>query len=207
MTDNRQFAPAIERNRAPILQCLRDHLPKNGTVLELASGTGEHATYFCEHLPMLTWQPTNFDQTHLQSTEAWQQFANLPNFKPVLELDATSDIWPVETPDYPYGSIDAIFNANMIHISPWSVTSGLFKGASRVLSAGGKLILYGPYRLNGEQTSSSNVEFEKWLKAQSLEFGVRDLADVQKEAARHGLDHRKSIAMPANNFIQIFEKV
>lgn len=206
MTDNRQFAPATERNRAPILDCLREYLPDRGTVLEIASGTGEHAAYFCEHLTNITWQPTNFDSDHLQSTAAWQQFANLQNFKPVLELDATADSWPVETADYQSLPIDVIFNANMIHISPWSVTRGLFKGASRVLPTGGKLILYGPYKLNGEQTSPSNAEFEKWLKAQNAAFGVRDLADVIAEGALHGITHLKSVTMPANNFIQVFQK-
>ncbi len=206
MTDLRQFAAATSRNREPILTVLRPLLPKEGTVLEIASGTGEHAAYFTSELPHLTWQPSNFEETHLSSTEAWRLHTGLNNFKPVIKLDASSDLWPVEAPDYEHAPIRAIYNANMIHISPWFVTEGLFKGAGRILPKGAKVFLYGPYKINGLHTAQSNHEFEGWLKAQDDRFGVRDIAEVAEEALKNGIRHLQSIPMPANNFIQVFEK-
>ncbi len=206
MTDDRIFAPATARNRDPILEQLKILLPEKAAVLEIASGTGEHGAYFSEHLPNIIWQPTNYDQQHLKSTAAWQRHTARTNYLPVLELDATSEVWPMETSQNAL-NFNAIFNANMIHISPWQVTEGLFKGAARVLPASGMLILYGPYKVDGKHTSQSNVEFEEWLKAQDSSFGVRDIDDVTQEAKKNGLMHRKSISMPANNFIQLFEKI
>jgi SAM-dependent methyltransferase len=205
VTDDRQYAPATARNRDPILAQLKTLLPAKGSVLEIASGTGEHGAYFSAHLPNIIWQPTNYDQEHLASTAAWQQHMARANFLPVLELDATSDLWPIEN-EQKTVNFDAIFNANMIHISPWQVTQGIMKGAARVLPKSGLLILYGPYKIDGAQTSQSNIEFEKWLKAQDSSFGVRDIELVIQEAEKNGLAHRNSIPMPANNFIQVFEK-
>lgn len=206
MTDLRQFAAATSRNREPILNTLRSLLPNDGTVLEIASGTGEHAAYFTSELPHLTWQPSNFEEAHLTSTEAWRSHTGLSNFKSVVKLDASSDHWPVEAPDYAHAPIRAIYNANMIHISPWFVTEGLFRGAGRILPAGAKVFLYGPYKINGQHTAQSNHEFETWLKAKDESFAVRDIADVSQEALKNGLKHLQSIPMPSNNFIQVFEK-
>jgi len=206
VTDLRQYAPAVSRNREPILDALRPLLPKNGTVLEIASGTGEHAAYFTSELPHLTWQPSNFEDEHLTSTEAWRLHTGLSNFRPAVKLDASSDHWPVEAPDYEHTPIRAIYNANMIHISPWFVTEGLFRGAGRILPFGAKIILYGPYKIDGRHTAQSNTEFDTWLKAKDERFAVRDIADVSQEALKNGLMHLQSIPMPANNFIQVFEK-
>ncbi len=206
MTDLRQFAPAASRNREPILKALLPLLPNDGTVLEIASGTGEHAAYFTGALPHITWQPSNFEEEHLTSTEAWRRHTGLSNFMPVVKLDASTNYWPVETPDYKHTPIRAIYNANMIHISPWFVTEGLFRGAGRILPAGAKVFLYGPYKINGRHTAQSNHEFEDWLKAKDERFAVRDIADVSQEALKNGLTHQQSIPMPANNFIQVFEK-
>nr|WP_240969509.1 DUF938 domain-containing protein [Sneathiella limimaris] len=206
VSDNRQFAPAAERNRDPILSVLKDLLEGSETVLEIASGTGEHAVHFASAFPDVTWQPTNFDDEHFTSAEAWREHAGLANIKPTLRLDACANPWPVEAPDYEHRDISAIFNANMIHISPWEVTLGLFNGASRILSPGNLMILYGPYKVDGEHTADSNKKFEDWLKGLNPGFGIRDIGEVSEVAKKEGLHHRQSIAMPANNFIQVFQK-
>ncbi|WP_025897732.1 DUF938 domain-containing protein [Sneathiella glossodoripedis] len=206
MNDDRQFAPAVARNQGPILQQLTKLLHSGDRVMEIASGTGEHGVYFSQHLPEIIWQPTNLEPDHLRSASAWQKHAGLENLLPVLGLDATSTHWPVEEADYQYGPFSAIFNANMIHISPWFVTEGLMHGAGRVLQSGGRLILYGPYKIDGKHTAPSNIEFDNWLKEKDERFGVRDLADISAVAENNGLVHKQSIPMPANNFIQLFEK-
>jgi len=204
--DKRMYAPAAERNKDAIYACLKERLPKSGSLLEIASGTGEHAAHLCPLFPNIDWQATNFDEEHLTSAISWQEHCQLENFLPVLSLDACSDIWPVEKNEYTHAPFDALFNANMIHISPWAVCEGLFAGANRVLKTGGKLYLYGPFKLNGEHTSESNVKFEQWLKDKDPSFGVRDLADVIKVASANSLSHEESCGMPANNFIQVFVK-
>jgi len=204
--DNRIYAPAAARNRDAIYDCLKNRLPTTGSVLEIASGSGEHAAHLCPLFPEIMWQATNFEPQHLKSSIAWQEHCNLTNFPPVLELDACASTWPVDAPDYPHAPFDAIFNANMIHISPWSVCEGLFKGAARVLKPGGTIYLYGPFKIDGEHTALSNVKFEQWLKDMDLSFGVRDLEDVKDVAALNDFSHLESCTMPANNFIQVFRK-
>ncbi|MEH6404874.1 MAG: DUF938 domain-containing protein [Sneathiella sp.] len=203
--DKRIFAPSTARNRDAIYGVLKEKLPSNGTVLELASGSGEHGAFFAPLFPSLQWQPSNFDEEHLRSARAWQEFTGASNFLPVVKLDATSNLWPVED-RYSHGPITAVFNANMIHISPWQVCQGLLAGAGRILRPGGKVFLYGPFKVKGEHTSQSNEQFEKWLTNQSSEFGVRDIERVTEEAALNDLTHLESCPMPSNNFIQIFEK-
>lgn len=204
--DGRQFAPATARNREAILEILKDELPSKGTLLEIASGTGEHGHYFTPHFPNLTWQPTDYLSENLSSISAWQAYETRGNFLPPKVLDATSTIWPVEDTDYPHKNITAIFNANMIHIAPWQVCVGLFEGAGRVLETGGLLFLYGPYKINGAHTAPSNADFDAWLKNRDPDFGVRDLEAVSDLGQANGLSHSKSLPMPANNFIQIFKK-
>ncbi|MFT6559762.1 DUF938 domain-containing protein [Sneathiella sp.] len=204
--DKRRFAPATERNRTAILEQLRTHLPNKGTVLEIASGTGEHSHFFAPHFPELLWQPSDYDPENLQSIEAWQAFQSHDNLLSPLHLDAAASEWTVEKADYPFGPIHTIFNANMIHISPWIVAKGLMKGAGRVLSSGGQLLLYGPFKIKGQHTAPSNADFETWLIEKNREFGVRDIADVAQEALENGLVHANSLPMPANNFLQIFIK-
>ncbi|TNE37350.1 MAG: DUF938 domain-containing protein [Alphaproteobacteria bacterium] len=206
MADRRQFAPATERNRAPILSLLKKWLPTSGTVLEVASGSGEHAVYFAPHFPDLYWQPSNFDPAQIDSVIDW--IAERPSenlLSPVL-LDATSAIWAVEEEDYDGSPVTAVFNANMIHISPWEVCEGLMAGAGRILPSGGPLILYGPYRQNSAHTAKSNEEFDLWLKSRNPAWGVRDQEQVIAEAEGNGLTHLEAVPMPANNFIQIFRK-
>ncbi|MBL4739793.1 MAG: DUF938 domain-containing protein [Sneathiella sp.] len=203
--DRRIFALATARNRDAIYRILKEELPKSGTVLELASGSGEHGAFFAPLFPSLQWQPSNLDEEQLGSTRAWQKFVGADNFLDALKLDATANPWPVEQ-DYAHEPITAVFNANMIHISPWRVCQGLMAGAGRVLKSGGRLFLYGPFKVGGFHTSESNVQFETWLTNQSPEFGVRDVEKVKAEAALNGLIHIESCPMPANNFIQIFEK-
>ncbi|MBE7635491.1 DUF938 domain-containing protein [Sneathiella sp. P13V-1] len=204
--DNRIYSPSTARNRSFIAEALLPRLPKGGSVLEIASGSGEHATHFTPIRPDVTWQPSNLEEDQILSTESWRAHVGTENFLPVLKLDVTGEVWPTEAPDYSHGPFDAIFNANMIHIAPWVVTEGLFKGANRVLKKGGFAYLYGPYKVGGKHTSESNIAFEEWLKAKDSSFGVRDIEKVAAEAEKNGLLLKESLPMPANNFFQIFEK-
>ncbi|PKN58737.1 MAG: SAM-dependent methyltransferase [Deltaproteobacteria bacterium HGW-Deltaproteobacteria-14] len=198
-SDPRRFAPATDRNKEPILSVLREVLPEMGLVLEIAAGTGQHAAFFAPHFPGLRWQPTDRDADSLASIAAWRDTAAAPNLLPPLRLDAAADAWPV-------GRADAIFNANMIHISPWAACLGLLRGAGRTLEAGGPLVLYGPYMLDGEHTAPSNAAFDASLRGRDPAWGVRDLADVRAAAEGAGLAFVRRIAMPANNQIVVFER-
>ncbi len=205
-TDQRIFAPATARNREAIHDCLKNRLPEAGTILEIASGSGEHGHYLTPFFPALKWQPTNLLQEQLESVEAWREHESRPNFLPALQLDATAPRWPVEEGSYSHTPINAIFNANMIHIAPWFVCEGLMQGAGRVLGENGLLFLYGPFKENGHHTAPSNEKFEIWLTDQNQDFGIRDIEAVSEEAAKSGLTLIESCPMPANNFIQIFQK-
>jgi hypothetical protein len=197
MTDRRIYRPHVARNRDPILEVLRRVLPANGLVLEIASGSGEHAVYFASKLPALTWQPTDPDSEALASTAAHRATAETPNLLPPLHLDVTAAQWPVT-------HADAVICSNMIHIAPWAACEGLIAGAARTLPAGGILFLYGPYKIDGEHTAASNGDFDRDLRARNPQWGIRDLADVTALAARHGLLHAQTVPMPANNFSVIF---
>lgn len=192
-------SPSVARNRDPILSVLRRALPSKGTVLEIASGTGEHAVYFAKALPHLTWQPTDRDEQALRSITAHRAAANLPNLLAPLALDASSATWPVQ-------QADAIVAINMIHISPWAATEGLLAGAGRVLTHGGVLYLYGAYMENGAHTAPSNEAFDLDLRQRNPSWGVRDLEQVVELAAANGLCFVERIAMPANNLSLIFQK-
>ena len=204
--DNRIYSPSTARNRDFIAEALLPRLPKGGSVLEIASGSGEHAAHFTPMRPDVIWQPTNLEDEQILSTESWRTHIGAENFLSPLKLDVTGAVWPTEAADYAHGPFDAIFNANMIHIAPWMVTEGLFKGASRVRKKGGFAYLYGPYKVDGEHTSESNIAFEEWLKAKDASFGVRDIEKVAAEAEKNGLLLKESLPMPANNFFQIFQK-
>jgi len=197
--DARRDAPATGRNREPILAVLREVLPERGVVLEIASGTGQHAVYFARHFPGLTWQPSDGDPDSLASIAAWRAHSEVTNVAAPVVLDAAAAEWPVER-------VDAIFNANMIHISPWESCVGLMRGAGRVLAPGGRLVMYGPYKLDGEHTAPSNASFEQWLQARDPAWGVRDLDDVRGEAERAGLTFERRVEMPANNQIVVFRR-
>ena len=206
MTDRRQFAPATERNREPILSVLKATLPDTGTILEIASGSGEHAVFFAPALRPLKWQPSNFEPEQLDSVEDWIAHQPSDNLLPPISLDVTDPLWPVEETSYDGGPFTAIFNANMIHISPWQTCEGLMAGTQRILPVGGQLFLYGPFKMNGEHTAPSNAKFESWLKSLNPDFAVRDIEIVSAEAKKNGLHHIAAHPMPANNYIHIFEK-
>jgi SAM-dependent methyltransferase len=188
--DERRNAPAALRNRVPILDVLRGVLPAAGTVLEIASGTGQHAAFFAGALPDLTFQPSDPDPEARASIAAW--CACLPNVRPPLALDVTAPRWGI-------ARADAVLCINMIHIAPWAACEGLMRGAAHVLPPGGVLVLYGPYRLEGRHTAPSNAAFDQSLRMQNPAWGVRDVEAVLAEAERHGLALDRRVAMPANN--------
>ena len=197
--DHRRHAPAAERNRGPILDVLRRVLPARGTVLEIASGTGQHVAHFAAALPALTWQPSDRDDADFASIVAWCRHAGASNALPPVVLDVTHEPWPV-------ARLDAIYNANMIHISPWQTCLGLLRGAGQHLAADGVLVLYGPYKLGGTHTAPSNAAFDADLRARDPSWGVRDLEAVGEVAAEHGLALHERVAMPANNLAVIFRR-
>jgi SAM-dependent methyltransferase len=199
ISDPRLYLPHVARNREPILEVLRRVLPPQGLVLEVASGSGEHAVHFAKALPALFWQPTDPDPRALASIAAHRTAADAPNLLAPAGLDAMSEEWPVER-------ADALVCINMIHISPWAVSEGLMAGASRVLRSGGVVYLYGPYQIDGRHTAPSNQAFDAWLRTQNAQWGVRDLADVVDLAARQGFALIETVPMPANNLSIIFRR-
>jgi hypothetical protein len=198
----RRHAPATERNRQPLLDVLARVLsegPRPCVVLEVASGTGEHAVWFGEKLPHVVWQPSDVDPGARASVDAWREEAGLSNVRPAVALDAASAIWPVTI-------AHAVVCINMIHISPIEACDGLLQGASRILTAGAPLVLYGPFRVHGEHTAPSNERFDHDLRARNPSWGVRDLDDVVARATTAGFDHAETVAMPANNMTVIFRR-
>jgi SAM-dependent methyltransferase len=198
------IAPAVARNREPILAVLRrvvpsPSLPERGLVLEIASGSGEHAIHFAAALPHLTWQPTDPDPEARESIAAYRAAAQLPNLLAPLALDAAASRWPVT-------QADVIVAINMIHIAPWAAAEGLMAGAERLLPAGGVLFLYGPFRECGQHTAPSNAAFDESLRARNREWGVRDLDEVVALASQHGLALEERVAMPANNLSVVFRR-
>jgi SAM-dependent methyltransferase len=198
-SDPRQYRAHVVRNREPILDVLRRVLPPHGLILEIASGSGEHAAYFAKALPALVWQPSDPDAQALASIASHRAAAGAANLLAPLRLDVTSDSWPIER-------AHAIVCCNMIHITPWSVSEGLMAGARRTLPPGGVLYLYGPYKVGGRHTAPSNEEFDLSLRAQNPEWGIKDLADVTALAGHHGLVLAETIPMPANNQSVIFRR-
>lgn len=190
-------APATLRNREPIAAALQRVLPDAGLVLEVASGTGEHAAFFAGRFPHLDWQPT--DCGDLGSIAAWRAESACPNLRAPMHLDVTDWPWPIV-------HADAVFCANMTHIAPWAATEGLMHGVGRILRAGGPFLLYGPFCIGGEHVSDSNARFDASLRAQDPNWGVRDLEAVVNTAAAHGLRHVETVDMPANNKSVIFVK-
>ena len=199
MTDARRNAPATERNREPILALLRTVAPDRGTVLEVASGTGEHIVHFARALPSLSWQPSEPDPQARASIDAWSAAARLPNVAPALNLDAACESWPV-------AHADAILCINMIHISPWEATEGLLAGAERLLAPGAPLFLYGPFLRGDVPTAPSNIAFDQSLKARDARWGLRDLEAVTACAAGHRLALDRIVDMPANNLSLLFRR-
>lgn len=195
--DARRHAPATLRNRDPILAVLRRVLPDAGLVLEVASGTGEHVVHFASALPDLMFQPTDIDASARDSIDAWVGSTGLRNVRGAVALDTTAPRWPV-------AQVDAVLCSNMIHIAPWDATVGLIAGAARVLTPGGILFLYGPFRRNGVHTGPGNAAFDAMLRSQDPGWGLRDLEAVADLASAHGFADPDIVAMPADNLSVIF---
>jgi len=193
----KRSSPACLRNREPILSVLREVLPAEGDVLEIACGSGEHALFFSRALPKLSWQPTDISEPALASAAAWRDDEGTPNLLSPLRLDVEQHPWPVQ-------AVDVIYVANMIHISPWSVSEGLFAGAGTALRPGGLLVTYGPYTFDGVHHAPSNAAFDASLRSRDERWGVRDLADLDRLAHEAGLQRREVRAMPANNHILVY---
>ena len=187
--------PSSERNKQPIVEVLRRVLPSSGTVLEIASGSGQHAVFFSENLPGITWLPTDIDEERMASIRAWRDESSCSNLLGPRRLDVLDDDWDI-------GTVDVVFSSNMIHITPWECCLGLLAGARRHLAPGGLLVFYGPFRIGGEHTAPSNVAFDENLRGRDPSWGVRDL-DAICDAA-DGLVLEERIEMPANNQILVF---
>lgn len=192
-----QYSPAAERNRQPILDTLRQVLPAAGSTLEIASGTGQHAAWFAAGLPGRTWQPTDMDAQALPSIIAHTAQAGLANVLAPLVLDVLAPQWPL-------GQFDAIFCANMLHISPWACCAALMQGSARHLAPDGLLVTYGPYLEDEVPTAAGNLAFDESLRTRNPAWGIRRREDVEQEAGRAGLVLRERHAMPANNLLLVF---
>jgi hypothetical protein len=206
--DGRLDAAAFHRNHAPIWAVLQTFLAgKSGDVLEAGSGTGQHVVHFAKHAPDITWWPSDLNERHLNSIEAWRAFAALPNIRPSLRIDLTDPAWcPAMHDGSGPPELLAVFCANLIHIAPWRVAEGLFAGAGRYLRADGRLFLYGPFKREGKHTALSNAVFDTSLRNQDAEWGVRDIAEVTALAARVDLALIETVQMPANNLILAFAR-
>lgn len=226
MTDYRQYAPATERNRQPILTVLKRVLPPAGTVLEIASGTGEHITFFASQLRHLRWIASEPTEQGRQSIQAWGEALPTDNLLlPPLNLDVSMRPWPVEAGDIEPGdikrsittdrletdremaqSITAIVAINMIHICRWEMCEHLMSGAERILPSAGQLYLYGPFKRSQQHTAPSNEAFDRMLQDRNPAWGIRDLEAVVATAQRHHLQLTEVIDMPANNFSVVFTR-
>ena len=206
--DGRLDAAAFHRNHAPIWAVLQKFLAgKAGNVLEAGSGTGQHVVHFARHAPGITWWPSDLNEQHLKSIEAWRAHAGLPNIRPPLRIDLADPAWcPAMQDGNGPPELLAVFCANVIHIAPWRVAEGLFAGAARYLRADGRLFLYGPFKRYGKHTALSNAVFDTSLREQDAEWGVRDIADLEKLAAGVGLALIETAQMPANNLILAFAR-
>ncbi|MDD9943923.1 MAG: DUF938 domain-containing protein [Myxococcales bacterium] len=193
----RQIWPAAERNKEPILNVLRRLVSPGATVLEVASGSGQHAAHFAAQLDLASYQPTDMDLGHHPSIAAWTR--DLPAVLPVQQLDVTRDPWPIGDVRF-----DVIYCANMIHIAPFEACLGLLRGAAGYLNSGGLLCLYGPFMVDGQHTAPSNAEFDLSLRQRDPRWGVRDLTVVTRRAQERGLEYCEKVEMPANNLLVVF---
>ena len=197
--DLKLTSPAALRNRGPISNILQNSLPKTGTILEIASGSGEHIVHFAQIMPSLTWQPTDLATDALASIQARIDDGGASNIEQPLQLDASTECWPVE-------QADGVIAINMVHISPWSATMGVIKGASKLLSTDQPLVFYGPYRQDGRAFASSNAQFDVDLRQRNPDWGIRKLEDVTALAREAGFTLDRIIDMPANNLTVIFRR-
>jgi len=206
--DGRLDAPAFHRNHAPIWAALEKFLGgKSGDVLEAGSGTGQHVVYFARRSPDIIWWPSDLNEAHLKSIAAWRAHAGLPNIRPPLRIDLSDRQWrPALQDGSVLPTLLAVFCANVIHIAPWRVAEGLFAGAGNYLRPDGRLFLYGPFKRNGKHTALSNAVFDTSLRERDSEWGVRDIADLEKLAHSAGLVLREVTEMPANNLMLTFQR-
>jgi hypothetical protein len=206
--DGRRDAAAFHRNHQPIWAVLQNFLAgRSGDMLEAGSGTGQHAVHFARQTPEMTWWPSDFNEQHLKSITAWRAHAGLANLRPPQRIDLSDPAWwhKMQTDGGPENLL-ALFCANVIHIAPWRVAEGLFVGAGQALRADGLLFLYGPFKRDGKHTALSNAVFDTSLREGNPEWGVRDIADLEKLALQAGLALQEAIEMPANNMILIFAR-
>jgi len=192
-------APAAARNREPIAEVLAEWLPAAGTVLEIASGTGEHVAFLAGQFPNLGWQPSDSHPDALASIAGWRAQANLGNLREPKPIDAASPAWPIDR-------ADAILCINMVHISPWASALGLLDGATQLLPEGAPLILYGPWIVEGTETAPSNLTFDADLRSRDPSWGLRSLSDFRAEAEERGLMFEQCRTMPANNVMLLFRR-
>lgn len=206
--DGRLDAAAFHRNHEPIWSVLQTFLAgKSGDVVEVGSGTGQHVVHFAKHTPAITWWPSDLNENHLKSIEAWRAHTGLTNIRPPLRIDLSNPDWcPAMRDGSGPAELFAVFCANVIHIAPWPVAEGLFAGAGRYLRSDGRLFLYGPFKRDGKHTAVSNAVFDTSLREQDAEWGVRDIADLEKLAAGAGLALVETVQMPANNMILVFRR-
>ena len=197
------FSPAAERNKQPILEVLQGFLPASGRALEIASGTGQHVVWFAQQLPLWTWQPTELLRGALYNIEVRTAEADLANVLDALQLDVRKQPWFADADPEPF---DLIFCANMLHITPWESCGALMRGAAHHLAANGVLVTYGPYFEADVPPAPSNVEFDLSLRQHDERWGIRERADVEREAAAAGLHLRARHAMPANNLLLVWER-
>ena len=195
----KRHAPATARNAEPLANVLASELPEKGLVLEIASGTGEHAVFLARRFPQLRWQPSDRDEGALDSIRAWASEAALENIADPILLDTASIEWPIE-------HADALLCVNMVHISPWEATEGLFAGAAEVLGRGAPLILYGPFIEDGVETAASNLAFDRSLKDRDSRWGLRRLDDLDRLAPKHRFVRTERHAMPANNLVLVYRQ-
>lgn len=200
VSDGRLHAPAVQRNRDILADKLASILPDSGTVLEIASGSGEHAVHFAARFPALEWQPSDPDPAALASIEAWRTAATLPNVQPPRQIDVMAANW------WDGLRADAVLCINMVHISPWAATKGLFRGCAEVLTTQALLVLYGPYLEEGVATAESNLAFDQSLKARNPAWGLRNVSDMDDLAANCGFERSERIAMPSNNLMLVYRK-
>ncbi len=207
--DGRLDAAAFHRNHAAIWQVLAAFLQQHsGDVVEVGSGTGQHVMYFAEHSPDITWWPSDLNDAHLTSIEAWRAHTGRANVRSPLRIDLTDPGWcPEMTNDTGPKKLRAVFCANVVHIAPWPVAEGLINGAARYLGSDGKLFIYGPFKRDGKHTAVSNSAFDTSLRNGNPEWGVRDVEELEKAATTVGLKLSDVVEMPANNLILIFERV
>jgi SAM-dependent methyltransferase len=207
-TDGRLDAPAFHRNHLAIRGTLDRYLTgRSGNALEVGSGTGQHVVEFARQFPQVTWWPSDLNDNHLASIEAWRRHSELANIRSALRLDVSDPAWgdAVKGKGGP-GELLAVFCANVIHIAPWQVAEGLVAGAGHALRDGGMLFLYGPFKRGGRHTADSNAAFDASLRQGNSEWGVRDIDDVEALANRAGLSLVETGDMPANNLTLVFRR-